>query len=383
MSEEEALDCKEKRTPTDTDDQQDQPYAPRDPADLLLSSYYYDLPEELIAQDALEKRDASRMMILKDGLPAQHLHIGDIVDFLNPGDCLVINNSKVIPARLFGHLPGKTSDIECLLIRELEARTWRCLAKPGRKLQIGRRIIFKEDELEAEVIDIEEDGARILRFEFDGIWEERLAELGHIPLPPYIHHDLADPDRYQTVYAKYDGSVAAPTAGLHFTTELLSQIVAKGVRLAPVCLHVGIGTFRPVKENKITDHLMHTEAYEVPSETAAIINETKANAGRVVCVGTTSCRTIETAFDESSGQIRSGLGESQLFIYPGYRFKIMDALLTNFHLPESSLLMLVSAFYGREDILDAYKLAVAERYRFYSLGDCMLILGNKHLKERD
>ncbi|MDO5015831.1 MAG: tRNA preQ1(34) S-adenosylmethionine ribosyltransferase-isomerase QueA [Eubacteriales bacterium] len=350
---------------------------------MFLSSYYYDLPEELIAQDALEKRDASRMMVLKDGLPPKHLHIGDIADFLNPGDCLVINNSKVIPARLFGHLPGKTSDIECLLIRELAPRTWRCLAKPGRKLQLGRRIIFKENELEAEVINIEEDGARILRFEFEGIWEQRLAELGHIPLPPYIHHDLADPNRYQTVYAKYDGSVAAPTAGLHFTPELLAKIEAKGIRLAQVCLHVGIGTFRPVKEDKITDHQMHTEAYEVTPETAAIINDTKAKGGRVVCVGTTSCRTIETAFDENSGKIKSGLGESQLFIYPGYRFKLMDALLTNFHLPESSLLMLVSAFYGREEILAAYREAVAERYRFYSLGDCMLILGNANLKERD
>lgn len=383
MSEAETLKCKQQTAATDSKSHESQSYEPAEPADLFLSSYYYDLPEELIAQDALEKRDASRMMVLKDGLPPKHLHIGDIADFLNPGDCLVINNSKVIPARLFGHLPGKTSDIECLLIRELAPRTWRCLAKPGRKLQLGRRIIFKENELEAEVINIEEDGARILRFEFEGIWEQRLAELGHIPLPPYIHHDLADPNRYQTVYAKYDGSVAAPTAGLHFTPELLAKIEAKGIRLAQVCLHVGIGTFRPVKEDKITDHQMHTEAYEVTPETAAIINDTKAKGGRVVCVGTTSCRTIETAFDENSGKIKSGLGESQLFIYPGYRFKLMDALLTNFHLPESSLLMLVSAFYGREEILAAYREAVAERYRFYSLGDCMLILGNANLKERD
>lgn len=345
--------------------------------DLHLSSYDYYLPEEMIAQDPLARRDESRMMVLDQGQPLQHKHIKDILDYLEPGDCLVINDSKVIPARLYGHMVGQTSKVECLLIREIEARVWRCLAKPGRKLKIGKRIIFKEGELEAEVIAIEEDGSRILRFTFEGIWEERLAELGHMPLPPYIHHDLADPDRYQTVYADKAGSVAAPTAGLHFTDELLGRIRAQGVNIAPVCLHVGIGTFRPVKEENILDHHMHTELYDISDESAEIINRTKLNGGRVVCVGTTSCRTIESAFDDDLGKIRAGLAESDIFIYPGYEFKIMDGLLTNFHLPESSLLMLVSAFYGREAILEAYERAVENNYRFYSLGDCMLIFPPK------
>lgn len=342
--------------------------------DLLLSSYDYDLPEELIAQDPLAQRDSSRMLVLQGKKAPQHQHIRDIVHYLHPGDCLVVNDSRVIPARLFGHLPEQDSLIECMLIRQVEKDTWRCLAKPGRKLKPGRRLIFSEGKLEAEVLAVEADGARLMHFTYSGTWEANLAEYGNMPLPPYIHHKLKDPERYQTVYAVEPGSVAAPTAGLHFTQELLGEIRNQGVTVAPVCLHVGIGTFRPVHEEKITDHDMHREVYEVSQETADTINRCRRAGGKIVCVGTTSCRTLESVADPDSGEVKAGFGETGLYIYPGYRFKIMDALLTNFHLPESSLLMLVSAFYGREEMLAAYAEAVRERYRFYSFGDCMLIM---------
>lgn len=347
------------------------------PKDFLLDSYDYHLPEELIAQDPLDKRDDSRMMVLHKNKHFEHSEISQLPRFLAPGDCLVVNESKVIPARIFGHLPYSEAMIECLLIREVKKDTWRCLAKPGRKLKVGRRIIFKKDFLEAEVIDVEADGSRLLQFFYQGIWEEVLAELGEMPLPPYIHHVLKDHNRYQTVYAKHSGSVAAPTAGLHFTEELLASVKAKGITVAPLSLHVGIGTFRPVKEENILAHTMHSEVYELPSESARLINECKKNRGRIVCVGTTSCRTLESIADERTGLVKPCLGETDIFIYPGYRFKIMDTLLTNFHLPKSSLLMLVSAFYGRENILSAYKEAISEKYRFYSFGDCMLIEGEK------
>ncbi|MDO5033240.1 MAG: tRNA preQ1(34) S-adenosylmethionine ribosyltransferase-isomerase QueA [Eubacteriales bacterium] len=342
--------------------------------DLLLHAYNYDLPEELIAQDPLEQRDQSRMLVLQKHQPSVHQHIWDILDYLKPEDCLVINQSRVIPARLYGQVPGQESKIEVLLIRQLAEKTWRCLAKPGKKLKLGRRLVFQPGLLEAEVEAIEEDGSRILHFTYEGIWEEVLAQLGEMPLPPYIHHKLQDPDRYQTVYANRDGSVAAPTAGLHFTPDLLAAIQARGTAIAGIHLHVGIGTFRPVKEDHILDHQMHSEVYEVSAEAADLINRRKQAGGRIICVGTTSCRTLESLADPESGLLKAGMGETSLYIYPGYRFKLMDGLLTNFHLPESSLLMLVSAFYGREDILAAYREAVAERYRFYSLGDCMLIL---------
>lgn len=344
------------------------------PKDLLLQAYDYDLPEDLIAQDPLEKRDQSRMMVLQDHHMPIHQHIWDIMDYLKPEDCLVINKSRVIPARLHGKVPGQETLIEVLLIRQLAEKTWRCLAKPGRKLKLGHTIVFAPDLLEAEVVGIEEDGSRLLTFAYEGIWEEVLSQLGEMPLPPYIHHKLEDPDRYQTVYANRDGSVAAPTAGLHFTQDLLAAIQAKGTAIAGVYLHVGIGTFRPVKEDHILDHQMHSEVYEVSTETADLINTRKKAGGRIICVGTTSCRTVESLADPQTGLIKPAVGETDLYIYPGYQFKVMDGLLTNFHLPESSLLMLVSAFYGREAMLAAYQEAVQERYRFYSLGDCMLIL---------
>ncbi len=347
------------------------------PKDLLLDSYDYYLPEELIAQDPLGKRDDSRMMVLHKDKHFEHSVIGQLTQFLAPGDCLVVNESKVIPARIFGHLPNSEAMIECLLIREVEKDTWRCLAKPGRKLKLGRHIIFKKDILEADVMDIEEDGSRLLHFYYQGIWEEVLAELGEMPLPPYIHHVLKDHNRYQTVYAKRSGSVAAPTAGLHFTEGLLARVKARGIGIAPLSLHVGIGTFRPVKEENILHHTMHRELYELSSESARLINECKKNRGRIVCVGTTSCRTLESIADEETGLVKPCLGETDIFIYPGYRFKIMDALLTNFHLPKSSLLMLVSAFYGRANILSAYEEAISEKYRFYSFGDCMFIEGEE------
>lgn len=346
--------------------------------DLKTSDFYYDLPEELIAQHPVDKRDTSRLMVLdKSAGTIEHKHFYDIVDYLNPGDVLVINNSKVIPARLYGHADGREeARIELLLLRQRELDTWECLVKPGKRARIGSRCVFGGGILVGEVTDIVEEGNRLIRFEFDHEKYENiyniLHEIGLMPLPPYITEQLGDNDRYNTVYAKTEGSAAAPTAGLHFTNELLDKLREKGVAVAPVMLHVGLGTFRPVKETEITDHVMHTEFFSVPKESADAINAARAAGGRVVCVGTTSCRTIESAADES-GVVHAISGDTGIFIYPGYRFKAMDALITNFHLPESTLLMLVSAFYNREKVMEAYKAAVEERYRFFSFGDAMLI----------
>ncbi|MCQ2429103.1 MAG: tRNA preQ1(34) S-adenosylmethionine ribosyltransferase-isomerase QueA [Clostridia bacterium] len=346
--------------------------------DLKTSDFYYDLPEELIAQHPTEKRDESRLMVLdKSAGTIEHKHFFDIVDYLNPGDVLVINNSKVIPARLYGHADGREeARIELLLLRQRELDTWECLVKPGKRARIGSRCVFGGGILTGEVTDIVEEGNRLIRFAFDHEKYENiyniLHEIGLMPLPPYITEQLGDNDRYNTVYAKTEGSAAAPTAGLHFTNELLDRLHEKGVAVAPVMLHVGLGTFRPVKETEITDHVMHTEFFSVPKESADVINARRAAGGRVVCVGTTSCRTIESAADEN-GVVHAISGDTGIFIYPGYRFKAMDALITNFHLPESTLLMLVSAFYNREKVMEAYKAAVEERYRFFSFGDAMFL----------
>ena len=342
--------------------------------ELRRSDYYYDLPEELIAQDPLKDRSSSRLMVVDRNTGARsHRIFKDIVDYLNEGDCLVLNNTKVIPARLLGVREGTGGHVEVLLLKRISVTDWETLVRPGKSCRPGQRLDFGDGTLKAEVLDIVEGGNRIVRFYFDGIFEEVLDRLGEMPLPPYITHKLADPTRYNTVYAKFDGSAAAPTAGLHFTPELLKQIEEKGVSLAYVTLHVGLGTFRPVKEDVITDHKMHTESYEVTQETADIINNTKASGGRVICVGTTSCRTVEScaksAADGKGFVVNPGSGDTDIFIYPGYEFKIMDGLITNFHLPESTLIMLVSAFAGRENVLDAYKEAVYERYRFFSFGD--------------
>ena len=351
--------------------------------ELRRSDYYYDLPEELIAQDPLEDRSSSRLMVMdRDTGKTEHRVFRDIIEYLNPGDCLVLNNTRVIPARLLGVREGTGGHVEVLLLKRLSETDWETLVRPGKSCKPGQRLDFGDGMLKAEVLDVIEGGNRIVRFYFDGIFEEVLDRLGEMPLPPYITHKLADPTRYNTVYAKFDGSAAAPTAGLHFTPELLKQIEDKGVKLAYVTLHVGLGTFRPVKEDVITDHKMHTESYEVTPETAEIINRTKAEGGRVVCVGTTSCRTVESCAKqvltdaESEGyqeikkfEVKPGSGETDIFIYPGYEFKIMDGLITNFHLPESTLIMLVSAFAGRENVLSAYNEAVSERYRFFSFGD--------------
>ncbi len=340
---------------------------------LLKKDYYYDLPEELIAQDPLEKRSDSRLMVLdKASGEVSHHRFFEIKEMLNPGDCLVLNNTKVIPARLLGHREETGAVIEVLILKRKSDTDWECLVKPGKKARVGQRIVFGDGILKATVLDVVDEGNRIIRFEFDGIFEEILDKLGEMPLPPYITHKLKDKDRYQTVYAKYEGSAAAPTAGLHFTKELLSEIEAKGVKLAFVTLHVGLGTFRPVKEENILEHHMHSEYYEVSREAADAINETKKNGGRVICVGTTSCRTIESVADEN-GHIEPCSGNTEIFIYPGYRFKVLDALITNFHLPESTLIMLVSALAGRENVLNAYEVAVKERYRFFSFGDAMFI----------
>ena len=340
---------------------------------LLKKDYFYDLPEELIAQDPLEKRSDSRLMVLdKASGEVSHHRFFEIKDMLNPGDCLVLNNTKVIPARLLGHREETGAVIEVLLLKRKSDTDWECLVKPGKKARVGQRIVFGDGILKATVLDVVDEGNRIIHFEFDGIFEEILDKLGEMPLPPYITHKLKDKDRYQTVYAKYEGSAAAPTAGLHFTKELLSEIEAKGVKLAFVTLHVGLGTFRPVKEENILEHHMHSEYYEVSREAADAINETKKSGGRVICVGTTSCRTIESVADEN-GHIEPCSGNTEIFIYPGYRFKVLDALITNFHLPESTLIMLVSALAGRENVLNAYEVAVKERYRFFSFGDAMFI----------
>ena len=340
---------------------------------MNIKEFYYDLPEELIAQDPLTDRSSSRLLTLDKNSGAFSHHVfRDIVDFLNPGDCLVINNTKVIPARLMGEKEGTGAGIEVLLLKRKENDVWETLVKPGKKARPGARISFGNGLLVGEVVDVVEEGNRLIKFEYEGIFEEILDQLGQMPLPPYITHRLEDKNRYQTVYAKHDGSAAAPTAGLHFTPELLEKIKAKGIRIAEVTLHVGLGTFRPVKVENILDHHMHSEFYMVEEEQAAMINETKKNGGRVICVGTTSCRTIESATGED-GILRAGSGWTEIFIYPGYQFKILDALITNFHLPESTLLMLISALAGRDNVMAAYEEAVKERYRFFSFGDAMFI----------
>lgn len=341
---------------------------------MKLSDFNYELPEELIAQDPLEKRDNSRLMVLhRDTGEIEHRHFYDIIDYFNAGDCLVINNTKVIPARLMGVKEGTGASIEVLLLKRKEEKVWETLVKPGKKARVGARICFGDGLLTGEVMDVIEEGNRLIRFEYEGIFEEILDRLGQMPLPPYITHQLQDKNRYQTVYAKYDGSAAAPTAGLHFTKELLQRIEQKGVRIARVTLHVGLGTFRPVKEENVLDHHMHSEFYVIDEEAADIINETKAAGGRVISVGTTSTRTIESVA-EKDGHVSASSGWTDIFIYPGYEFKTVDCLITNFHLPESTLIMLVSALAGRETILHAYETAVQERYRFFSFGDAMFIL---------
>ncbi len=340
---------------------------------MNIKEFYYDLPEELIAQDPLADRSSSRLLTLDKNSGAFSHHVfRDIVDYLNPGDCLVLNNTKVIPARLMGEKEGTGAGIEVLLLKRKENDVWETLVKPGKKARPGARISFGNGLLVGEVVDVVEEGNRLIKFEYEGIFEEILDQLGQMPLPPYITHRLEDKNRYQTVYAKHDGSAAAPTAGLHFTPELLEVIKAKGVKVAEVTLHVGLGTFRPVKVENILEHHMHSEFYMVEEDQAAIINETKKNGGRVICVGTTSCRTLESATGED-GILRAGSGWTEIFIYPGYKFKILDALITNFHLPESTLLMLVSALAGRDNVMAAYEEAVKERYRFFSFGDAMFI----------
>ena len=340
---------------------------------MNIKEFYYDLPEELIAQDPLADRSSSRLLTLDKNSGAFSHHVfRDIVDYLNPGDCLVLNNTKVIPARLMGEKEGTGAGIEVLLLKRKENDVWETLVKPGKKARPGARISFGNGLLVGEVIDVVEEGNRLIKFEYEGIFEEILDQLGQMPLPPYITHCLEDKNHYQTVYAKHDGSAAAPTAGLHFTPELLEIIKAKGIKVAEVTLHVGLGTFRPVKVENILEHHMHSEFYMVEEDQAAIINKTKKNGGRVICVGTTSCRTLESATGED-GILRAGSGWTEIFIYPGYKFKILDALITNFHLPESTLLMLVSALAGRDNVMAAYEEAVKERYRFFSFGDAMFI----------
>ena len=339
---------------------------------MKTHDFYYDLPQELIAQTPLEQRDSSRLMVLnRQTGEISHRHFHDILDYLNPGDCLVMNDSRVLPARLLGHRPtGGMAEV--LLLRDLGNKCWECLVKPGRKLQPGSTVIFGDGELTATVRDVQEDGNRVVEFHYEGIFLEILERLGKMPLPPYIKAELADQERYQTVYSREVGSAAAPTAGLHFTKELLEEIRAKGVKTAFVTLHVGLGTFRPVKAEEITEHHMHSELCMMSAETADILNETRKNGGRIVCVGTTSCRTLESLVGED-GTFCAASRWTDIFIYPGYRFRAMDALITNFHLPESTLVMLVSAFAGREHVLHAYEKAVKERYRFFSFGDAMFI----------
>ena len=342
--------------------------------ELLKSDFYFDLPQELIAQDPLEDRSSSRLLKLdKKTGEIEHHVFKEVPSFLRPGDCLVLNNTKVIPARLYGVKEDTGATIEVLLLKRKENDKWETLVKPGKKMKIGAKVVFGDGLLKAEVVDILEEGNRLIQFSYEGIFEEVLDALGEMPLPPYITHKLQDKNRYQTVYAKYEGSAAAPTAGLHFTKELLEQIQAMGVKIAPVTLHVGLGTFRPVKEENLINHHMHSEYYEITKESADLINETKKNGGRIICVGTTSCRTIESAADED-GFVHPGCDNTEIFIYPGYRFKVLDGLITNFHLPESTLIMLVSALAGREHVLHAYEIAVKERYRFFSFGDAMIII---------
>ena len=342
--------------------------------ELKKSDFYFDLPQELIAQDPLEDRSASRLLKLDPVTGQVEHHIfREVGDFLRPGDCLVLNNTKVIPARLLGEREGTGAHVEVLLLARRDKDVWETLVKPGKKCRPGTRLVFGDGLLRAEVLETVEEGNRLIRFEYEGIWEEVLDRLGEMPLPPYITHKLRDKTRYQTVYARYEGSAAAPTAGLHFTKELLEEIEKKGVKIAYVTLHVGLGTFRPVKEENVLDHHMHSEWYQVSPEAAELINSTKESGGRVICVGTTSCRTVESASDEQ-GRVAAGSGDTQIFIYPGYRFKVLDGLITNFHLPESTLVMLVSALAGREHVLAAYEEAIRQRYRFFSFGDAMMIL---------
>ncbi len=341
--------------------------------ELKKSDFYFDLPEELIAQDPLEDRSGSRLLLLNkyDGSTEHHI-FKEIIDYLRPGDCLVLNNTKVLPARLMGVKEDTGAAIELLLLKRKEKDIWETLVRPGKKARPGTHIVFGDGCLRAEIIKIAEEGNRLVRFTYDGIFEEVLDRLGEMPLPPYITHKLQDKNRYQTVYAKYEGSAAAPTAGLHFTKELLQRIEEKGVSIAYVTLHVGLGTFRPVKADNILEHHMHSEYYQVTREAAEKINHAKAEGGRVICVGTTSCRTVESAARED-GTLQECCDNTEIFIYPGYRFKIMDCLITNFHLPESTLVMLVSALAGRENVLHAYEEAKREKYRFFSFGDAMFL----------
>ncbi len=340
--------------------------------DFKTKDFWYDLPQELIAQTPLEKRDSSRLLVMnKETGELSHRHFYDIVEYLNPGDCLVMNDSRVLPARLLGHRPTGGA-VELLLLRNLGDKKWECLAKPGKKLRPGQEVIFGNGELTATVEEVQEDGNRIVRFHYEGIFLEILEHLGKMPLPPYIQAELQDQERYQTVYSRETGSAAAPTAGLHFTKELLEQIEKKGVTLAYVTLHVGLGTFRPVKAEQISQHHMHSELCMMSRETAQLLNDTRKRGGRIVCVGTTSCRTLESLVNPD-GTFEEKSKWTDIFIYPGYTFRAMDALITNFHLPESTLVMLVSAFAGRDHILHAYEEAVKERYRFFSFGDAMLL----------
>ncbi|MBE5994537.1 MAG: tRNA preQ1(34) S-adenosylmethionine ribosyltransferase-isomerase QueA [Paenibacillaceae bacterium] len=344
---------------------------------MNVRDFYFDLPQELIAQDPLEDRSASRLLVLdKHTGEMEHRHFKDILDYLKKGDCLVINDTKVIPARLFGVKEGTEAKIEILLLKRRENDIWETLVKPGKKAKVGTVISFGEGLLKGTVIDVVEEGNRLIQFSYEGIFEEILDQLGQMPLPPYITHQLQDKNRYQTVYAKNEGSAAAPTAGLHFTKELLKKIQEKGVEIAHVTLHVGLGTFRPVKVDEIEAHHMHSEFYIVEEEEAKKVNDAKRNGGRIVCVGTTSCRTVESASTED-GILKAGSGWTEIFIYPGYRFKILDCLITNFHLPESTLIMLVSALAGRDHVLHAYEEAVRERYRFFSFGDAMFLTDQK------
>ncbi len=340
---------------------------------MKTSDFYFELPQELIAQDPLEERSASRMLILDKNTGAtRHENFKNIINYLEPGDCLVLNNTKVLPARLLGVKEDTGAAVEVLLLRRRSGDVWETLVKPGKKLRPGAKVSFGDGLLRAEILEIEAEGNRLVRFFYNGIFEEVLDRLGEMPLPPYITHKLQDKNRYQTVYARYDGSAAAPTAGLHFTEELLHEIEEKGVKLAYVTLHVGLGTFRPVKVENILEHHMHSEYYQITAEAAETINEAKRSGCRVICVGTTSCRTVESAADEN-GLLQACSGNTEIFIYPGYRFKVLDCLITNFHLPESTLVMLVSALAGREHVLEAYREAVEERYRFFSFGDVMLV----------
>ena len=340
---------------------------------MNVKDYDYDLPEELIAQDPLEDRSSSRLMVLdRQTGDVEHRHFTDILEYLHPGDCLVINNTKVIPARLFGVKEDTQAKIEVLLLKRKENDIWETLVKPGKKAKPGTKLVFGNGLLTAEVVDVVEEGNRLIQFHYDGIFEEILDQLGQMPLPPYITHQLKDKNRYQTVYAKYDGSAAAPTAGLHFTKELLQKVKDMGVDIAEVTLHVGLGTFRPVKVENVLDHHMHSEFYMVSQEAADKINRAKESGHRVIAVGTTSTRTLAAAADEN-GRLHETSGWTEIFIYPGYQFKVIDALITNFHLPQSTLVMLVSALAGREHVLHAYEIAVKERYRFFSFGDAMLI----------